>query len=157
MGDNYYIIDTCSLTKLRRDYPIEVFPSVWDFVSDLVDSQIVESIELVYDELAVQATDAVTEWADEHKTMFLPLTEEIQQRAVEILRDFPNSFIDLKKRKSGADPFIVAAAQVYDYSIITEEKKSGGPQKVKIPDVCDFYELECINLIQLLQREGLSL
>ena len=154
-----YVIDTCSLIKLREDYPEDVFPSVWSFVSDLVDSRVLESIELVYDELNNQ-DDEVKAWADEHKEMFLPLNTEIQEEAVAILEEFPVKFVDLKKRKSGADPFIVAAAGVLDVVVVTEEKKTGnrsGEGKVKIPDVCAHYDIECIPLVELLRREGLSL
>ena len=154
-SDQYYIIDTCSLTKLRRDYPQAVFPSVWNFMSDLVADRTVESIEIVFDELSVQAGDDVTAWAKERKQMFLPLDEAIQTKARDILSQFSN-LIDLKKRKSGADPFVVAAAMVYECTVVTEEKKSGGPNKVKIPDVCEFYNIECITLIELLEQEGLN-
>jgi hypothetical protein len=89
--------------------------------------------------------------------MFLPLDAPIQTKAKEILARFPTGFLDLRKRKSGADPFIVAAAIVKNAAVVTEEKRSGGPDKVKIPDVCASFRVECFPLLELLRREGLRL
>ena len=65
--------------------------------------------------------------------------------------------LDLKKSKSGADPFLIAVAMLHKCSIVTEEKPSGGPHKSKIPDVCKAYSIECIPLLEMLRRECLRL
>jgi hypothetical protein len=155
-GSPRYIIDTCSFTAMRRLYPRDVFPSVWEKLDALAADGVILSIDLVMDELQTQDDD-VTDWAKGHPDIFLPLDEPLQRKATEILGRFPDSFIDLKKRKSGADPFVVAAAIVYGCSVVTEEKRSGGPAKVKIPDVCQSFGVECLPLLELLRREGLRL
>ncbi len=151
-----YIVDTCSFTAMRRVYPSDVFPGVWARLDALVANSVVVSIDQVLEELRVQ-DDTVTEWADAHANIFLPLDAPIQTKASEILRKFPDNFVDLKKRKSGADPFVVAAAIVKACIVVTEEKKSGGPEKVKIPDVCRAFGIESIALLEMLRREGLRL
>jgi len=150
-----YIVDTCSFTALQRVYPTDVFPGVWDLMDKLASEGIIGSVEDVMEELKSQ-DDSIYKWANLHKEIFLPLDGEIQVQASKILKTHEN-LIDLKKRKSGADPFIVATAVVMSGTVVTEEKPSGGPQKVKIPDVCKAYKIPCITILELLRGEGLKL
>ena len=150
-----YAIDTCSFTELRRTYPKDVFPGVWDKVGELADNGTLISIEDVYEELKIQ-DDEVLEWADGHFEIFKPLDEPIQIRTREIMEKHPN-LIDLKRRKSGADPFLVAAAMVFSCSVVTQEKPSGGPHRSKIPDVCRANGIACVRLLAMLRAEQLCL
>jgi hypothetical protein len=150
-----YIIDTCSFTALQRVYPTDVFPGVWDLMDKLASDGIIGSVEDVMEELKTQ-DDFLYKWAKLHKEIFLPLDGEIQTQASKILSTHDN-LIDLKKRKSGADPFIIATAVVISGTVVTEEKPSGGPQKVKIPDVCKAYKAPCITILELLREQGLKL
>lgn len=146
-----YTIDSCSLIQLRRVYAYDVFPVVWDKLGDLADQGIVISVEDVYEELKVQ-DDVVFDWATQHPHMFLPLDGIIQIKASQVLDTYPN-LIDLKKKKSGADPFVIAAALVYSCAVVTEEDLSRSPKLSKIPDVCKAYGIKCINLLELLRLE----
>lgn len=150
-----YVIDTCSLTALRRVYPSDVFPGVWAKVEQLVDDGVMASCELVLDELNAQ-DDEVSVWAADRTQIFLPLVAQIQNAATSLLRQFP-TLIDLRRRKSGADPFVIATAQILGCAVVTEEKRSGGPPAVKIPDVCAAFGIACVPVLQVLRSEGLSL
>lgn len=118
-------------------------------------SGMITAIDLVLTELSDQ-DDEVWQWASDHSSMFCPLDEPIQLMAKKVLSTHPN-LIDLKRRKSAADPFIVGHAIVNSRIVVTEEKPSGGPQKSKIPDVCKAYSIECIPLLEMLRRVGLKL
>ena len=148
-----YIIDTCSLTTMRRIYPKDVFPSAWKKLDDLAESKIIASTEEVFEEIKTQ-DDEILEWANEYYEIFLPLSENIQLNAIKILKTHGN-LIDLKKKKSSADPFVIATAMVYSCAVVTEEKPSGGPNKSKIPDVCQYYGIKCIKILDMLRGEGL--
>jgi hypothetical protein len=150
-----YAIDTCSLTELRRRYSSDVFPGVWSKVSELATSGMLTSVEDVLEELEVE-DDAVLEWGLEHADIFQELSVDVQSVAKLILRDHP-TLLDLKKKKSSADPFLIALAKVLGCAVVTEEKLSGGPPKKKIPDVCRVMGIECIPLLEMLKREGLRL
>jgi hypothetical protein len=147
-----YTIDTCSLTAMRRVYPADVFPSAWEKLDELAASGILISTEQVFEELREQDDDAFG-WAKRFREIFLPLDGEIQEAARRILTTHGN-LIDLKRRKSGADPFVVSTALINSCAVVTEEKPSGGPNKSKIPDVCIAYGVECINVLEMLRREG---
>src|SRR5437016_7896189 len=150
-----YVVDTSSFTSLQRTYPRDVFPGAWTLVDKLSRSGVLVSVEDVLEELKGQ-DDAVFKWAKKNKSIFLPLDEAIQTEAKNILGQRPN-LVDLKRRKSGADPFVIAAAAVYSCAVVTEEKPSGGPPKVKIPDVCKLLGVRCMTVLDMLRDEGLRL
>lgn len=155
MGNNpKYVIDTCSLTSLRRLYPYDLFAPVWEFVGGLSSSGLLCSVDEVYEELRAQ-DDEVLDWADQHSAMFFSLDEQIQEKAKEILKTHTGLF-DYKKRTSSADPFLIALAVLLGTSVVTEEK-GGSARRPKIPDVCTDYEIECIPLLEMLRREGFKL
>ena len=151
-----YTIDTCSLTQMRRVYPVDIFPAVWERMSQWADDGVIGSIELVYDELAAQ-DDEVLDWAKCHKHIFTQLDEAVQEEGSRVLSTHSN-LVDLKRRKSGADPFVIGHAIVHGTTIVTEEKLVGpGTKLVKIPNVCQAYSVYCIKLLDLLRAEGFSI
>ena len=150
-----YVIDTSSLTEMRRVYPTDIFPSAWKKLTDMAEAGILISAEDVYEELSA-FDDEVLKWAKSQSQIFYPLDHDVQEQAAKILASHP-SLIDLKKNKSSADPFIIATAIHNGCTLVTEEKLSNSPVKVKIPDVCKDYDIDCINLVEMFRRESLRL
>ena len=150
-----YVIDTCSLTELRKTYPFKMFAPVWNKLKDLVNKGIIISTEEVFEELKMNDDD-VFQWVKINSKMFIPLDEAIQLKAQEILTTHPN-LIDIKNKKSSADPFVIALALLNNCTVVSEENPSGGPNKSKIPDVCKYNKVDCIKLLSLLEKENFSL
>lgn len=150
-----YVIDTCSLTKMRHTYPEDVFPSAWSKLTELADSGILISAADVWEELNV-FEDEISTWAKTRVEFFYPLTPNIQTRATEILSSH-SGLLDLKKNKSSADPFLISTAMEFDCIVVTEELISNSPIRPKIPNVCKDLDVDCINLLEMLRREGLSI
>ncbi|WP_373033285.1 DUF4411 family protein [Sulfurovum sp.] len=148
-----YVIDTCSLTKMRHNYPKDVFPTAWEKISNLSKSGTLISAEDVLEELNV-FDDEILKWAQEQLDFFYPLDRNVQKLATKILTEYPG-LLDLKKNKSSGDPFIVATAMYTGCSLVTEEKYSNSPTRPKIPNVCKALGIECINLVEMFRREGL--
>ncbi|TDY03001.1 DUF4411 family protein [Thiohalophilus thiocyanatoxydans] len=154
MGLPKYLIDTCSLTKMRHTYPEDVFPDPWLKLTELADSGILISAEDVWEELNV-FEDEISSWAQSRHNFFQPLTPDIQLRATEILSSHPG-LLDLRKNKSSADPFVIATAVEFDCSVVTEEKASNSYIRPKIPNVCSDLSVECIDIVEMFRREGLG-
>lgn len=150
-----YVIDTCSLTKMRHTYPEDVFPSAWMKLTELADSGVLISAEDVWEELNV-FEDEISTWAKTRVDFFQPLTTNIQVRATNILSSHPG-LLDLKKNKSSADPFVISTAIEFDCFVVTEELISNSHVRPKIPNVCNDLNIDCINLLEMLRREGLSI
>lgn len=150
-----YAVDTCSLTQLRRSYPSDIFPGVWQKFDALISQMAICSVEEVYFEIMAQ-DDGLADWAKLHREIFLPPDEQLQRMVQGILKTHSN-LLDVRKDKSGADPWIIAAAMIHKCAVVSEEKPSGGPDRSKIPDVCRHYSVDCIQLLEMLRREGLKL
>jgi hypothetical protein len=88
------------------------------------------SVELVLYELS-EISDEIFEWAKEHKLMFRPLNNQVQEIAKDILFKYPN-LINLKK-KFNADPFVIAFAKVHSCVVVLKKIQAEIPIKLKYP------------------------
>lgn len=149
-----YVIDTCSLTKMRHTYPRDLFPTAWAKLDELCAAGILISAEDVLEELSA-FDDEIYVWAQGQQVgFFYPLNEEVQAQASKILGDYPG-LLDLRKNKSSGDPFIIATAKINRCTVVTEEKRTNSESRPKIPNVCDELGVECINIVEMFRREGL--
>lgn len=154
MSPPKYVVDTCSLTKMRHTYPPDVFPTAWTLLTELAETGCLLSVEDVFEELNL-FDDEILRWAKERKGIFLPLEPGIQARATTVLSTHPG-LLDLKKNKSSADPFVVATAIEHSCAVVTEEQRINSPVRSKIPNVCDDLGVECIDIVEVFRREGLQ-
>ncbi len=160
MTSNCYIIDTSSLVKLNRDNPLDVFPSIWDKLKGLIDDDRLIAPKEVFNEIN-QNDDQLSKWAKNQKKMF----KEPTPRQIELVKEILDKYPSLIKadRRYDADTWIIALAielatnpQKTIISIkrivVSEEKLRG--DKVRIPLVCDKYEIENMDLITMFRTEG---
>ena len=146
-----YCIDTSALIAAWSErYPPKLFPGVWERIDKLIKEGRLVAPEDVRREVRDKA-DGLFDWVNERRALFVDLELEIQERAKEILREHPWLLKNVPG-KSPADPFVIALAMERSLIVVTEEAP-GSPKKPKIPLVCSAYNVECINLLELLTRE----
>ena len=154
-----YCLDTNTISSIFRFYYRDSFPSFWENFSDLVGSGRASSVSEVEIELSRSPglVSAVQELKGLNQEFFsLPSSTE-QEYVTEIfgVRRF-RSLLGGGTAARGnpvADPFVIAKARAFPgICVVTEEIYR--PNAAKIPNVCEHYGIECINLQQLLQREG---
>jgi hypothetical protein len=154
--EKIYVVDTCSFTTMHKTYPRDVFPGVWDKVIELIEAERLISVDEVLHEITRQ-DDQLAKWAKTKKGIFVPLTNDVQDAAKEVVNRFVK-ILDFKKNKSGADPFVIGLAMIRQGAVVvTEEKYSGGPDKHKIPDICDALNIPYANFLSMIKAEGLKL
>lgn len=151
-----YCIDSCSLIELNYTYRPTVFPSLMMDINKLIDAGKLYSAIEVLKELEVQESDIIYLWASDKKDMFILQEHEIQVEVKNLLKKYPK-LIDYKTGRSGADPWLIATAKVKGLAIVTEEGFSGDIAYPKIPDVCRHEKIDCIRLIDMLERENIKL
>lgn len=162
MTGDIYCIDTSSFIDLKRFYSIDVFPSVWGKMNALARSgRIIAPVE-VLNELS-KKDDEIFRWAKRHKNkIFKNLDEDQLQIVQDIIRKFP-ALIDPARELPDADPYIIAVATYLikkqeqelfrtHCMVVTQERKEKG--KIKIPDVCEHYGIEHVDLLEMFRREG---
>lgn len=134
-------------------YPPDIFSGLWENLEKLIHQNMLSATEEVLIELQ-KKEDGLYQWAKSQSGLFVTHDLNIQKRVKKILSNFPG-LIDLKKNKSGADPFVVAHAYENRFTVITEEKKSSNPDKPKIPNICDGLGVDYMNFITLMRKRKL--
>ena len=147
-----YCFDTSSFVNpWAKWYPYDTFPSIWQNLDRLIESESIIASEEVFRETEKQADD-LHDWLKKRQQIFVPVNEDIQTATIEILTKFPN-LVNYNKQRSQADPFVIATAIVYRKTPVTEETPSQSITKPRIPNVCQHFGLEYINFLELMKRE----
>lgn len=145
-----YVLDSSALFDFKRNYPPDVFKSVWANFESLINQRAIISVREVYNEIK-RGSDWLIDWADERKDIFLiPETDEINYVG-ELQAKYPN-LVDYFSTKPAADPFVIACAKMNELIIIQHEKLDN--KKQKIPFVAKAENVQCVTLTELFKLEG---
>ncbi len=153
-----YVFDTCSLRGFQHIYP-EHFGSVWTKIESLVVLDSIISVSEVHEELKVQGIPQfLKDWIEDHKYIFQNPTSEEAQFMIDMfaLKRF-NAILNQKnalKSVPFADPFLIAKAHCIGGTVVTEEHNK--PNSVKIPTICDYFNVDCINLKKFMEIQKWS-
>ncbi|HTZ87124.1 MAG TPA: DUF4411 family protein [Solirubrobacteraceae bacterium] len=150
------VLDTSAYLNGRKDhYPPATFPSVWELIANAMhDGRIVPPRE-VYRELT-KKDDQIAAWTQSLAGLFVDPDADTQRAAGAIYGLFPGA-----GRRDGADPFVIAEAQVRQFTVVTYEGRafSGVPTKRwhrSMPGICAHVGVPCITLPEALGMLGAS-
>lgn len=147
-----YVFDSAPLIDLKHYYS-SVFERFWEKFDALVDNGDIIAPREVYNEISSKG-DFISDWAEENKEIFLDPTPEEIEVATEVLTNHPE--LIRRQNISGglpvADPFVIAQAYVRNLSVVSGEKYS--PNAHKIPNICEEYDIEHLNFLQFMEKEG---
>ncbi len=151
-----YSLDTSALiAAFHERYPIENFPSLWDKIEELIKNGRLKMSQIVFDE-AMRDTE-IKQWCNENQLkpdFQAAIDESVQEQVSEVLSEFPR-LVDNRTGKSGADPWVIALALTDEnYIVVTEENPTNSENRPKIPDVCAHFNLQCIKIVDLIEREN---
>ena len=149
-----YVFDSNIFINLQRRQPIDVYPSVWSSIGELMEEGIIVSSREVYDEIMVGGDDLV-KWAKSYKDYFLPSSVPVQQEVRNILSTY-RGLVEGGKKKNSADPFVIALAIIEECKVVTEEVPTRNMLSPKIPDVCTNYEIDCIDFVGFAREENFT-
>lgn len=151
-----YVFDSDSLIDLFRHYYPERFPTLWEKFNALVSGGKLISVREVFNEIG-SSEDSLGTWAKEQKNiLFLESTAKELEFVSKIfqVRHFQSMIRKQEKLKGKpvADPFVIARAKILNAYVVTEEKER--ENAAKIPNVCDHFEIPCINLEGFMKKEN---
>ena len=137
MRGQIYSFDTSALIDgAERYYPIDNFPALWENIDQLIsEGRLRISEEAWTESLAADAPlkDWLTEDGAARDRAKHGTDAVIASVAGAIVSTYPSW--SKKGGKNGADPFVIAVAEVVTGKVISGEQ-NGGPAKPKIPYVC---------------------
>jgi hypothetical protein len=144
----------------RKYYPFDIVPGFWAILEEKGESQVIKSPYEVFLELA-KGGDELYRWAQERRerNFFIEPDEHVQQVFREIA-DFVNEAYQEPAAKyflDGADPWVIAHAKCDGGTVVTNEKAVAADSfKVKIPNICRQFEVDCVDTFDMLRELGAS-
>lgn len=146
-----YVFDSNIFINLQRRQPIDIFPSLWNKIGDLMSDGTIISSQEVYDEIMIGGDD-LEKWAKARKVYFLPSDVSVQHEVRTILSTH-RGLVEGGSKKNSADPFVVALAKQQQCKVVTEEVRTRNVKAPKIPDVCDAYQIKCVDFVGFAREE----
>lgn len=164
-----FLLDANSfITPYRQYYAFDLIPIYWDEL--LKHSERIVLLDMVKSEIE-KGEDDLTEWLKKAEGFVFceHVTPEIIDKYQKVLQYVQSCGLykaqALRDWAPGniADPWLIAAAAVNDYTLITSEVPSGGlsiktPNKqAKIPDVAKAFGVKTDSLFNMMRELGIRI
>ena len=158
-----YIFDTNIFIRSKNEMPIDLWPTFWTRVAEMIASNQVFSNEAVKSEIE-KGNDELTDWISHNATegFYISNDSSVMQKYAEVLNwaqsrsQFrPEAIAEFAKV---ADAFLVATAAAKGYTLVTNE--TSDPlcrRRVKIPDACNALGVHCCGLNDVLRELGIKI
>lgn len=150
-----YCFDSDALiTPWRFYYSEALAPSYWNCLAELAKQKVFFCPEEIYKEITT-SEDGLSGWLKDISFVVQKPNEAVQEKMIEIMQQFPTGFVDVKKSKSGGDPWVIAHAWHENAIVVTKERpKQNQPnsKKYNIPDVCEHFNIPWIDDFEFLKR-----
>ena len=153
-----YLLDANVLIDANRDYyPIDRVPEFWEWLTDAGKNDRVKVPLEVYEEIK-EGNDDLAEWIknDRNKEALL-FDEDVDVSLVSRVTDdgYADDLSDDEVEKIGRDPFLVAYALADENNrcIVTTEGSKPSRERANrhLPDVCNSFDVPCVNTFQFLR------
>ena len=151
-----YVFDSGPLIWMFRYYYPDRFPSLWKQFDKMITYQRIISVKEVSRELDGQE-DLLANWVANHKQIFQKPTQDEMAFIGSIFQvSHFQGLVRKQERLQGkpvADPFVIAKANsVQDGCVVTTERFKNNASQ--IPNVCNHFNIPCINLEQFMEEES---
>lgn len=153
------VVDTSALIGAWHAHYLPSFvPAFWDQIdAAMTDGRLLVS-ELVYIE-AQDQSDGLSEWMKERRALLVSPRADVQRRAGELQQRFR-----FKPGRDGADPFLIAEAEIRGFGLATYEGVSptGSRARAKrdvddMPTICEALGVTCLQPAVAWRDAGISL
>ena len=166
-----FLIDANSfITPYRQYYAFDMIPSYWKELSTKAKTGRMVLLDIVKDEID-KGQDDLADWVDKEKGFVIcnHVSPDIIGKYQEVLQYVQNCGLYKEQALEAwvpahiADPWLIAAASVFGYTIITSEVSSSGlnpktPNKnAKIPDVAKAFGVKTNNLFYMMRELGIKI
>lgn len=154
-----YLIDTSSFLKVYEEYPATNRGHILEDLDTLIQASRLKTVRVVSDEVN-RHNGQLGRWLLERREqLILQDNDQLLLAILGVVRRFPDLF-DPTRNLLQADPFLIAAAQINNMIMVTDElprhlRRRKSQNERHIPDVCSELGIQCLNLSQMLTIEGI--
>lgn len=159
-----YLLDANVFIQAHRSYyPLDICPGFWKALLQQHDHKRVFSIDRIKKEIT-EGGDQLKQWANQSapKTFFKKTADTAvvawYQKMVEWVSNEPQYTTGAKAEFANvADGWLVAYAKSNGLVVVTQEVPSPSiKRKVPIPNLCDKFDVEYVNTVEMLRQLGVQ-
>jgi hypothetical protein len=157
----YWLDADVFINAHKTHYPIGIANAFWLWMDKAVADGILASPKRCFDEVVKgrKPDDALRVWMNRHRTdgLCVKLVPEIDEIATHI-GDYVFShpvYPDHQRLlfSKGGDAWLIAAAKHDGGTVVSNEsKKFPQSKKVRIPDVCEVFDVRCLSMDELIKE-----
>lgn len=153
-----YLLDTNVFVEAKRHYcGFSSYKNFLKWIDHMNSSKIIFSVKKVLEEInSYKGEDYLSKWAKKHSSIFLDINPTILEKTMSVVewarRDgYEKSAID--EFTKCADCYLVGHAIVMKSTVVTQEL-GGQRSSVKIPDACEKFGVNFMNVDKLVCIES---
>lgn len=152
-----YLLDANTYIQAKNQYyGMDICPAYWDWLGQQFERGVIASVNMVSRELR-DGNDELAKWVRDRPGHFIANDDEPTQSIfADIVQSVMGGDYNAGNRDSflaKADPWIIANAQTLGATIVTHEAVvAPNARKVKIPNICQQFDVSCLNTFQFLRE-----
>ena len=164
-----FIVDSNSfMTPYRFYYAFDLVPAYWDALIKHIKTGRIVVLDMVKAEID-KGEDDLSKWLS--NTDGLVIIPHVDEKTIgnyqRILHHvaysglYKESALQIWAQGNVADPWLIASAAANGYTLVTEEIGANGlstknrQKSAKIPDVAEKFEVETVNVYEMMRRLGI--
>lgn len=171
MKSNIFLIDANAfLTPSKQYYRFSFAPSYWEQVNSLAESGNIKTIDKIEKEVRPRDKDSKKDdiqiwYENTFRGEIIPTNQQkIVDEYVNVINHLyisekynEKAFMEWSAREDVADPWLIATAKVFSYTIVSFERpinyNGGSPMsRAKIPNVCKDLKVNYTNLFSMMEQ-----
>ena len=156
-----YLLDSNVFIQAKNEhYGMDVCPGFWDWLVASNVAGVVASVSLVGQELKT-GHDQLAQWSAQRGNEFFlePDTSVFSAMrrigawltAQQFTAGARNKFAE------SAHHILIARALAKEMTVVTHEKRANSQKRIKIPDVCNQFGVQCLTPLEMLRVEKVRL
>lgn len=153
-----YIVDMSSLKELHDRYPKNLFPTIWQHITSLIQNGEFYSHIEVQREIknTIYPKDKLLQWSNKNKKIFLGIDDCQINQISQIKLQYNSSYWqnEMNRPAPWADPYLIAMAICDKAIIITQEHKT---KANRIPPIAAQFGIQSSNLLEFFQELKIKL
>lgn len=152
-----YLLDANTYIQAKNQYyGMDICPAYWSWLDEQFKQGLVCSVDMISRELK-DGNDDLAIWVCDHSSHFIENDDESTQQAftdiVQFVMDGNYNAGNRDNFLAKADPWIIAKAKTIGATVVTHECfVVQNTKKVKVPNICQEFDVTCINTFQLLRE-----